>query len=118
MQLKTDFYTRSRINAYNSHSQIDYEAKVWICSFCSEKNDFPVNYQHISNVNLPPELLPKYTTIEYKLNRVAQQTPPAIFLYVVDTCLEDQQLKVPKYSLVESLSLLPEELVCLLTVPR
>ncbi|KAI6108612.1 hypothetical protein EDD16DRAFT_1694816 [Pisolithus croceorrhizus] len=41
--------------------------------------------------NLPAELLPKYTTIEYTLSRPAQVPP--IFLFVVDTCLDEEDLK-------------------------
>lgn len=40
------------------------------------------------------------------MNRVAQIPP--IFLFVVDTCLEDEDLKALKESLIVSLSLLPE----------
>lgn len=54
---------------------------------------------------MPAELLPKYTTIEYNINRAAQIPP--IFLYVVDTCLEEEDLKALKESLIVSLSLLP-----------
>ncbi|POW19805.1 hypothetical protein PSHT_04243 [Puccinia striiformis] len=46
-----------------------------------------------------------YTTIEYTLNRPAQIPP--IFLYVVDTCLDEEDLKALRAELVISLSLLP-----------
>lgn len=71
-----------------------------------QRNAFPSHYKDISNENLPSELLPKYTTIEYNLNRVAQIPP--IFLFVVDTCLEQEDLKALKETLIVSLSLLPE----------
>jgi protein transport protein SEC23 len=86
-------------------SQIDVRGKLWICPFCLQRNAFPPHYKDISNTNLPAELLPKFTTIEYTLAR-ASQVPP-IFLFVVDTCLEDDDLKALKDSLVVSLSLLP-----------
>jgi protein transport protein SEC23 len=54
---------------------------------------------------LPPELLPKYSTIEYTLSRPAQVPP--IFLFVVDTCVDEEDLKALKDALVTSLSLLP-----------
>ncbi|CAG8641256.1 8956_t:CDS:2, partial [Paraglomus occultum] len=69
------------------------------------RNAFPPHYKDISNTNLPAELLPKFTTIEYTLPRGAQVPP--IFLFVVDTCVEDEDLKAMKDSLVVSLSLLP-----------
>ncbi|CAO3641500.1 unnamed protein product [Cunninghamella blakesleeana] len=89
----------------NPYCQIDVRGKLWICPFCLQRNAFPPHYKDISNTNLPAELLPRYTTIEYNLNRVAQIPP--IFLYVVDTCLEEDDLKALKDALVVSLSLLP-----------
>jgi protein transport protein SEC23 len=54
---------------------------------------------------MPLELQPQFTTIEYILNKSAA-TPP-IFLYVVDTCLDDSDLQALKDTLIVSLSLLP-----------
>ncbi|PWN47806.1 protein transport protein SEC23 [Violaceomyces palustris] len=89
----------------NPYCQIDVRGKLWICPFCLSRNAFPPHYKDISNTNLPAELLPKYTTIEYTLSRPAQIPP--IFLYVVDTCMDDDDLKALKEALVVSLSLLP-----------
>ncbi|CAG8530283.1 11561_t:CDS:10 [Diversispora eburnea] len=89
----------------NPYCQIDVRGKLWICPFCLQRNAFPPHYKDISNTNLPAELLPKFTTIEYTLSRAAQVPP--IFLFAVDTCLEDDDLKALKDSLVVSLSLLP-----------
>lgn len=87
------------------NSQIDPRGKLWICPFCLHRNQFPAHYRDISNTNLPAELLAKHTTIEYTLARSAQVPP--IFLYVVDTCVDEDDLKALKDSLVVSLSLLP-----------
>ena len=87
------------------NSSIDIRGKLWICPFCLSRNSFPPGYHDISNNNLPAELYPKYSTIEYTLSRPAQ-TPP-IFLYVVDTCLDPDELKALRETLVLSLSLLP-----------
>ncbi|SPO23108.1 probable SEC23 - component of COPII coat of ER-golgi vesicles [Ustilago trichophora] len=89
----------------NPYCQIDVRGKLWICPFCLSRNAFPPHYKDISSTNLPAELLPKYTTIEYTLSRPAQIPP--IFLYVVDTCMDDDDLKALRESLVVSLSLLP-----------
>lgn len=86
-------------------SQIDIRGKLWICPFCLSRNAFPPHYKDISNTNLPAELLPKYTTIEYTLARPAQVPP--IFLFVIDTCLDEEDLKALKDAVVISLSLLP-----------
>ena len=89
----------------NPYCQIDVRGKLWVCPFCLSRNPFPPHYKDISNTNLPAELLPKYTTIEYTLARTAQIPP--IFLYVVDLCMEPDDLKALCESLVVSLSLLP-----------
>ena len=86
-------------------SQIDIRGKLWICPFCLSRNAFPSHYKDISNTNLPAELLPKYTTIEYTLSRPAQVPP--IFLFVIDTCLDEEDLKALRDAVVISLSLLP-----------
>lgn len=63
---------------------------------------------------VPPELHPQSTTIEYQLSRPAPSPP--IFLYLVDTCQEEDSLKALKESIVMSLSLLPQNaLVGLIT---
>ena len=79
--------------------------KLWICPFCLQRNQFPPHYKDISNTNLPAELLGQYTTIEYILNK--PPSLPPIFLFVVDTCLDEVDLKALKDSLVVSSSLLP-----------
>ena len=86
-------------------SQIDIRGKLWICPFCLSRNSFPPHYKDISNTNLPAELLPKYTTIEYTLACPAQVPP--IFLFVVDTCLDEDDLKALRDAIVISLSLIP-----------
>jgi hypothetical protein len=87
------------------YSQIDIRGKLWICPFCLSRNAFPPHYKDISNTNLPAELLPKYTTIEYTLARPAQVPP--VFLFVVDTCLDEEDLKALRDAIVVSLSLIP-----------
>lgn len=89
----------------NPYCQIDVRGKMWICPFCLQRNPFPPHYKDITATNLPAELLPKYTTIEYTLSRPAQIPP--IFLYVVDTCVDEDELKALRETLVASLSLLP-----------
>ncbi|KAJ9109569.1 GTPase-activating protein S23 [Naganishia adeliensis] len=84
---------------------IDTQGKIWICPFCLQRNPFPPHYKDITPTNLPPELLPKYTTIEYTLSRPAQVPP--IFIFVIDTCLDEDDLKALKETIVISLSLLP-----------
>ena len=69
------------------------------------RNPLPPHYKDITENTIPPELHPSSTTIEYQLARPAPAPP--IFVYVVDTCQEDDSLQALKDSLVMSLSLLP-----------
>lgn len=87
------------------YCQIDIRSKLWICPFCLSRNNFPAHYNEMTPQQLPEELLPQNTTLEYILGRPAQVPP--IFLFVVDTCLDDEDLKALKDSIVVSLSLLP-----------
>lgn len=83
--------------------------KLWICPFCYQRNAFPPQYADISETNLPAELSPAYTTIEYVMPvRQGQAVIPPIFLMVVDTCLPEEDLQALKDSLLTSLTLLPE----------
>lgn len=89
----------------NPYCQLDIRARMWICPFCLSRNPLPSHYKDISQNALPHELLPTSTTIEYILSRPAQ-TPP-VFLFVVDTCQDEENLQALKDSLIVSLSLLP-----------
>ncbi|TEY77669.1 hypothetical protein BOTCAL_0052g00060 [Botryotinia calthae] len=90
----------------NPFCQVDVRARLWICPFCLSRNPLPPHYKDINPNQIPPELHPANTTIEYRLSRPAPSPP--IFLYVVDTCQEEDSLSALKESLVLSLSLLPE----------
>jgi hypothetical protein len=48
-------------------SQVDFRSKSWACPFCNQRNPFPPHYAMIAENNLPPELVPQFTTIEYTL---------------------------------------------------
>ncbi|KAH7125115.1 transport protein-like protein sec23 [Dendryphion nanum] len=89
----------------NPFCQVDMRSRVWICPFCLQRNGLPQHYKDISAEQIPPELHPNSTTIEYRLGRPAPSPP--IFLFVVDTCQEEDSLKALKDSIIMSLSLLP-----------
>ena len=96
------------------YSTVDVRAKLWICPFCLQRNQLPQHYKDIGPNSWPMELSPGFSTIEYKLARPA--SAPPIFLFVVDTCQEEDSLKALKDSLIMSLSLLPStSLVGLIT---
>ncbi|CAN6632645.1 protein transport protein Sec23p [Trichomonascus vanleenenianus] len=90
----------------NPYCPIDFQAKVWACRLCLQRNALPLQYQHITPEDMPLEVQPGNTTIEYALTRSAQVPP--IFLFVVDTCQEYEDLQALKDSILVSLSLLPE----------
>ncbi|ODQ64249.1 protein transport protein SEC23 [Nadsonia fulvescens var. elongata DSM 6958] len=89
----------------NPYCQLDLRARMWICPFCLNHNPLPSHYKDISPESLPHELLPTSTTVEYILSRPVV-TPP-VFLFVVDTCQDDENLQALKDSIIVSLSLLP-----------
>lgn len=80
-------------------------ANQWICPFCLNRNHLPPHYKDISNQQMPPEMHPNSTTIEYRLPRPIPSPP--IFIFVVDTCQEEDSLKALKDSIIMALSLLP-----------
>jgi len=101
----------------NPFCRIDFKAKIWICPFCFQRNHFPPHYNDINENNLPAELIPNYTTIEYALPRAA--AGPPVFLWVIDTCLVESELQALKDSLEQVLQLLtstaPNALLGLIT---
>lgn len=89
----------------------------WQCTFCPFLNDLPSMQDGLPH----PALDPRNTTIEYLTERRA--LVPPVFVYVVDTCFEGDDIHEAYASLRESLayslSLLPSEaLVCLLSFGR
>jgi protein transport protein SEC23 len=72
-----------------------------------QRNQFPPNYSGISQTQLPAELMPQMTTIEYQITKPNERLAPA-FLFVVDTCLREEELQALKDSVIQSLDLMPE----------
>ncbi|KAK8942285.1 hypothetical protein KSP40_PGU020394 [Platanthera guangdongensis] len=100
----------------NPFSIVDYAAKIWICPFCFQRNHFPQHYASISEDNLPAELFPQYTTIEYESSPDVGPSVPPVFLFVIDTCMVEEELGHLKSSLAQAIELLPEKsLVGLIT---
>ncbi|KAL6954203.1 hypothetical protein U1Q18_046196, partial [Sarracenia purpurea var. burkii] len=55
--------------ALNPYARVDYTSRIWICPFCHRKNSFPRSYVGIGENNLPAELFPTYSTVEYQLTK-------------------------------------------------
>eukprot|EP01134_Creolimax_fragrantissima_P006353 CFRG6353T1 len=91
----------------NPYCQVDFVQKAWVCPFCLVRNQFPPHYQGMSESNLPMELIPNFSTIEYTLPRAPPHPP--VFVFLVDTCLEKDDLQSLKDSLIMSLDLMPRD---------
>ncbi|XP_050216521.1 protein transport protein SEC23 G [Mercurialis annua] len=140
--------TCSRCSAVlNPYARVDYQSRVWVCPFCYCKNPFPISYSGIGETNLPAELFPTYSTVEYKIDKtdvkfgsglslrsgsvnglyssstsslssMVGSTPrnggggcgevgPG-FVFVVDACTDEEELKVVKNELLLVIERLPE----------
>lgn len=100
----------------NPYCQVDFRTKLWTCPFCLTRNNFPPHYaENIGETNLPAELIPQFSTVEYELQSTAPTGPP-VFLFVVDTCVDEEEMDELKDSLQQTLNLIPENaLVGLIT---
>ncbi|KAK9160590.1 hypothetical protein Syun_006931 [Stephania yunnanensis] len=101
----------------NPYSRVDYQSSLWICPFCYRKNHFPKTYAGIGENHLPAELFPTYSTVEYQQGRKTQNPSSSGldsrgggfgFVFVVDTCCEEEELRSLKNELLLVLAQLPE----------
>ncbi|KAJ0053266.1 hypothetical protein Pint_00003 [Pistacia integerrima] len=100
----------------NPFSIIDFAAKIWICPFCFQRNHFPPHYASITDDNLPAELFPQYTTIEYESPGDKSSSVPPVFMFVVDTCIIEEEMSFLRSALSQAIDLLPDNsLVGLIT---
>lgn len=100
---------KSCTSILNPFCRVDLSTRMWFCPFCYHRNALPANYADISESNLPAELIPDYTTVEYTLQR--QQAPPPIFLFVLDMCTREDELQTAKDYIIKALTLLPQDAV-------
>lgn len=99
----------------NPFARVDFTAKIWICPFCYQRNHFPPHYAAISETNLPGELYAQYTTIQYSLPSMNPNNPndphshaSPVFIFVLDTCMIEEELGFAKSALKQAIGLLPE----------
>ncbi|KAL8229489.1 hypothetical protein R6Q57_014389 [Mikania cordata] len=62
----------------NPYARVDYPSRIWVCPFCYQKNSFPRSYAEIGENNIPAELFPTYSTVEYQLGHQGLMTPKRI----------------------------------------
>ena len=120
--------------ALNPYCSVDYQGKLWMCPLCHARNAFPAHYAGISEQNVPAELFPQYTTLEYVVPSSSSSAstsstsstststnggPPhasgavggglgVAYVFVVDTVLPEEELVAVAESVTQMLSLLPE----------
>ncbi|PHT49528.1 hypothetical protein CQW23_09275 [Capsicum baccatum] len=117
----------------NPYARVDYQSRIWICPFCYRKNPFPKSYLGINENNIPAELFPTYSTVEYHLGKkgLAQNSNSSsllskmnsfsgldwagngvgggpAFVFVVDGCTSNEELRVVKNELLHVIAQLPE----------
>nr|GEX77088.1 protein transport protein SEC23-like [Tanacetum cinerariifolium] len=93
----------------NPFCRVDFPALIWICPFCFQRNHFPHHYSGISETNVPAELYPQYTTVEYTLPVPDPQTlPQPVYVFVVDTCMIEEELRFAKLAVQQALEFLPD----------
>jgi protein transport protein SEC23 len=92
----------------NPHFQVNFKSKTWECAFCKSKVGFPSMYaQFISETNLPAELLPESSSVEYKLNKPESNWP--IFIFLIDVAVEEEELNELKDSIQQVIATIPKE---------
>ncbi|XP_010522501.1 PREDICTED: protein transport protein sec23-1 [Tarenaya hassleriana] len=145
----------------NPYARLDFRSRIWGCPFCLHKNSFPRSYAEITETNLPAELFPTYSAVEYAPPRksASATTPRAssgaswanglsagfqpsrslsstssfsslastggglssgelgpAFVFVVDACMAEEELRAVKTELLLVVEQLPENsLVALIT---
>lgn len=92
----------------NPFCRVDFQALIWICPFCFQRNHFPQHYSGISETNVPAELYPQFTTIQYAIQNPGGHNSPPVYLFVLDTCMLDEELEFAKSALKRVIGLLPD----------
>ena len=90
----------------NPHCRVNFDRKTWLCNFCHHSNNFPQHYGGMSESCLPAELFPGNEVLEYQIPQRTSVVPT--FLFVVDTVLEEADLRAAVVALQHSLELLPQ----------
>jgi protein transport protein SEC23 len=91
----------------NPYCRVNFMSKLWICPFCEHRNRFPHHYSNISSENRPIEIQPQSTTLEYIID--SKDLTPPTFLFVIDTCLLDEELEALRDAIIQNMTMLPED---------
>ncbi|GET93748.1 protein transport protein sec23-like protein [Leishmania tarentolae] len=91
----------------NPYATLDPRSRTWGCPLCHTKNALPPQHQQANEYNLPLEMHPSSTTVEY-VAHMPRRSPPT-FVLVVDTCLDtDEELQGLRDFLLQALRMIPE----------
>ncbi|KAL5852874.1 hypothetical protein ACOSQ3_007992 [Xanthoceras sorbifolium] len=115
----------------NPYARVDYTSRIWSCPFCYARNPFPRSYSSIAETNLPAELFPTYSSVEYAAaDHLANNLSSSMsfssmtsfsstssgggsgagpaFVFVVDGCMEKEEIRAVKHELLRVIEQLPE----------
>lgn len=95
----------------NPYARVDYRSRIWACPFCFHKNPFPRSYAGITETNLPAELFPTYSAVEYSppTDGVAPWSAPGpAFVFVVDASMAEEELRALRSEVLLVVEQLPE----------
>lgn len=95
----------------NPYCQVDSNAKIWTFPFYFPMQTFPHHYSMISETNVPTEIYPQYTTVEYalvgpNLDAIAVPAIPPALLFVLNTCILEEELGFAKSTMKQAIGLL------------
>nr|XP_043624924.1 protein transport protein SEC23-like [Erigeron canadensis] len=85
--------------------------KHFSVSMCSPKEYLDaLGVAGISETNVPAELYLQYTTTEYSFpnSDIHHVTPPNVYVFVIDTCMIEEELGFARSALQQALEFLPE----------
>lgn len=92
----------------NPFCDLETVQQMWECVMCGNRNPFPHSFSHVSSDNLPCELQADFPTIEYMAPQDPNYSPSILF--VVDTCLIEEELTGLCSSIQQVISDIPEEI--------
>ncbi|KAL0228396.1 hypothetical protein RCL1_004539 [Eukaryota sp. TZLM3-RCL] len=91
----------------NPYVQVDVHSKLWRCCICGEsRNQLP--YKDISESNIPLELTPNASTVEYIIQQSGNNAIPPVYLFVVDIAVPEEELSSIRSALLSVLTSIPE----------
>lgn len=92
--------------ALNPFCPINYNNNTWQCIICQNRNNFPINYHGMTEMQTVAEVQPQFQTIEYQMDEV--KSSPA-FLFCIDLCISQQELNSVVAHIIHAVASLPPD---------